>query len=218
MSKFEDLLKRAATQTRKLGHPDRAAQVAVENITKARPLSPSKQEMLASQIKAAVMAYSNRLFFAHYEGRSTLHKIAAPLAKVIALLEDNIDEACIALGDGRRASAKYLPMMQSLREIAGNLPSPPAGRGQGRPSPLDLYDLVNRLADCWEEWTGKKFKHKRWQKTEGSSLDPEPVTVASKFVYDIVKAVDPTQLQALQNVMEETVTNRRKRLARKTPL
>jgi hypothetical protein len=185
-----------------------------------QPISAAQCESLAFQLDCAVWAYFGAQFgsefIANAQRQSTLHKMAKQLALVIDNLEhkSNIDGILIALGappmlslspdqeSWHRAVAQYQNLLRDLRKITANLPPAPAKRSRGRRRALDLYLLVDRLADCWESWTGEDFK-RDWQ-------NRQPVTEAMRFTYEVISVIDRSRLKELPTVTKNIVAKRRK--------
>jgi hypothetical protein len=191
---------------------------SLEIVEKAakKPLRPKWREGLASRIKVAFWFYDGHQFMAEQPSKFTLHEIASPLAKVLEILqrEENIDEVLIALGAPAllmaspdresvdRAFAKREILLHLLHKIADNLPAP-AKRSRGQPTARDLYQVVDWLADCWEDFAEKEFK-RDWH--EG-----KPATAAMAFVYAVVNVIDKARLNELPTVTKNVVADRRKR-------
>jgi len=184
----------------------------VENETK-RSLDRQVMELT---VRGAIALYDGLRFSADLASRSTLHELAAPLARVIAILkhEANCDSILVALGAPdtlamsqdqtavRLALTRYENLLDDLNKIASRLPPPPAKRGKGKPTKAnDLLALVDKLAPYWERATGKRFTQ-GWHKGT-------PVSPAAQFVYAVVGFVDPRRLPELPKVTERIVTERR---------
>jgi hypothetical protein len=201
---------------------------AIEIVEKAakKPMSPEKRESLAGRIKGAVLAYDGTKFMADYASKITVHDIAAPLAEVIEVLEDDeVDghAVLVALGAPQHmtvspdresldwAVAEREFLLHLLRKLRANLPPAPAKPSRGRPTARDLYQLIERLADCWELWTGKEFK-RLWGK--GKPFDAMrlgPATDAMHFICAVVKVIDKDRLGELPTITKNVVADRRKR-------
>jgi hypothetical protein len=175
---------------------------------------PPDREVLRSIISMHAMAYEGSRFMTDEVSQRTLHQLAAPLARVIELLqfEANLSDVLVALGapvmlaispDQRsveQAVARYVALLRDLDKIARAVPSPPT-RGRGRPPRKNLREMVERLADYWLSATGKQFSQ-HWHKGE-------PVNRATQFVHAVVNFIDSESLVALPKVTEKVVTKRR---------
>jgi hypothetical protein len=168
--------------------------------------------------------------------RCNLHKIAKPLGKVIKLLDrpQNWDIAIKALNDDGtwgggflQAEKRYSVLLRDLRKISSDVPPVPKRKRRRPIKTKDLYALVDRIATYWEEETGKPFSQS-WHrdKSEESTWQLNPITKlperkwplipindAARFVYDVVKLVNPLHLYLLPKVTEKIVAERRKRRA-----
>ncbi|MGO8921397.1 MAG: hypothetical protein ACLQF4_00480 [Xanthobacteraceae bacterium] len=164
--------------------------------------------MLEQLVIMPMMAYEGAELSTWLGSESTLHEIAEPLDRVIALLEHEVnrDAVLVALGasvwlasrrpEVERAWARYQSLLDDLRKIAAAAPPYPAKRREGRPrTAKEFYDLIDRLASCWERATGKPFRQ---------------VNRSAQFVTEVVELMDPARSRALPKVMEKIVAERRK--------
>jgi len=139
---------------------------------------------------------------------STLHEIAEPLERVIALLKHkaNYYAVLVALDSPvlphlggpkvKLAKARYRRLLADLREIAAAALSAPEKRGRGRPPDEHFYDLIRSLAAYWVYVTGKPFRQGNYP---------------AQFVIALVELIDPARSgAAVEKVMEKVVTERRK--------
>jgi hypothetical protein len=193
---------------------DGALLPAIEIVEKAaqQPLTPSQREGLARDFENyAKPFYTLRRLIDYAARKVTIHDIAAPLAEIIKVLEDDdVDGHAVfaALSEPpyRMASpaAEREMLLHLLRKLAANLPPTPAKRSRGKPTAGDdLYWLVEWLADTWERYTAKEFT-RLWH--EG-----EPLSEAMRFTCAVVKVIDKDRLDELPTVTKNVVADRRKR-------
>jgi hypothetical protein len=183
---------------------------AIEIVQKAaaQSFSPTEREGLVRRLSYEKPTYNLRQAMVYYERKVTIHDIAEPLAKIIEVLENDVDSyaAFAALSEPpyRMASpaAEREMLLQLLRKLRDNLPSAPAKRSRGKPpAGDDLYRLVERLADIWERYTGKEFT-RLWH--EG-----EPLSEAMRFTCAVVKVIDKDRLDELPTVTKNVCRKRR---------
>ena len=138
---------------------------------------------------------------------STLHEIAEPLERVIALLKHkaNYYAVLVALDSPvlphlggpkvKLAKARYRRLLADLREIALAAP-PPEKRGPGKRPDEHFHDLIRSLAAYWKHATGKPFRQGNYP---------------ARFVLAAVEFIDPARTElAVTKQMEKVVTERRK--------
>ena len=185
---------------------------AIEIVEKAaaQPFGPTEREGLVRRLSYEKPTYNLRQAMVYYERKVTIHHIAEPLAKIIEVLENDVDgyAALAALSEPpyRMASpaAEREMLLQLLHKLRDNLPPAPAKRSRGKPpAGDDLYRLVERLADIWERYTGKEFT-RHWHQGE-------PLSDAMRFTCAVVKVIDKDQLDELPTVTKNVVADRRKR-------
>jgi hypothetical protein len=194
----------------------------------ARPLTNPDRDALESGIRRAILVYEGTKFATELAFRSTLHELAEPLARVVALLEDeaNRDAILVALGapewlaihgrfsvdpngtpigddldEQREAAARHEILLDNLRAIARAVRTPPEGRKRGRPrTAKSFHDFVNRLATCWERASGTPFRQ---------------VNRPEQFVYAVVEFVESPHLKQLPKMIERIVAERRAQISEK---
>jgi hypothetical protein len=205
----------------------RALRPAVEIVEGVRPLSPVERERLAREINGALWDY------AMTKTAPTLHTTARPLSilieefdrgpntlAILAMLgapipflltgqdQESVDRQTAQLHE---AMARYANLMRELETVAKKVPKPPAKQNVGKKANVRLYQLVDRLVDCWEEFTGETFKQD-WHRENG---EWRPATADVYFVHTVVGVIDPAQVRRLKTVVENTVTKRNKSASRK---
>ena len=183
---------------------------AIEIVEKAaaQPFGPTEREGLVRRLSYEKPTYNLRQAMVYYERKVTIHHIAEPLAKIIEVLENDVDgyAALAALSEPpyRMASpaAEREMLLHLLRKLAANLPPTPAKRSRGKPTAGDdLYWLVEWLADTWERYTAKEFT-RLWH--EG-----EPLSEAMRFTCAVLKIIDKDRLDELPTVTKNVRRKRR---------
>jgi hypothetical protein len=150
------------------------------------------------------------------------HDLAAPLARVIELFEQELtrDWIVAALGPSRPhrgqnqplddvpndlqeiALERYRSILSDLHKIARRVPTSPARRGRGRPATSGgLYAPVRMLARYWEKLTGEHFTQ-YWHKGD-------PANNATLFVHAVIGFIEPERLRSLPKITELIVAERR---------
>jgi len=182
-----------------------------------RPLAEQRAVELIMAITQAFIVYRNNQFFKDAERTFTLHEIADSLEEVIVVLEhlENVPHILVALGAppmevmfgwDNQAMAHYEIMRLSLRKIRDTIPTPPKNP-KGKPPARNLHQLGDRLAEIWETFTERKFTQD-WHKEKGES---KPTSDGARFVYAVVKVVDPKRLKSVPDVTEQVVKRRRRK-------
>lgn len=156
--------------------------------------------------------------------RTTLHEAAEPIACLVEILKREANRAGIlkALGAPayvpargaeeahgaavKAAEAHYAIALDALEKIARALPDPPK-KERGRPRTRDLDALVDLLAQCFEEMTGKAFTQDWHTDDQGKR---EPIPPGAKFVYEIIEFIDSERLAELPTVTSRVVSERRR--------
>jgi hypothetical protein len=215
----KDMVERASGTTEENLHDtanlvdEYAGAIAIVEQAAQQPLSPSQREGLAAHLDGYVKPFYVLEHLMDYARRKiTIHDIAAPLAKVIEVLEDDdVDGHAVLVAldapphpHRRMASpaAEREMLLQLLRKLAANLPPAPVKRSRGKPTAGDaLYGLVERLADIWEHYTGMEFT-RLWQKGQ-------PVTEALRFTCAVVEVIDKDRLDELSTVTKHVRRRRR---------
>jgi hypothetical protein len=202
----------------------RRLETLVENEA-GSPLSASGRSALESGITKAIMVHAGTKFATELKSRFTLHGIAEPLARVIALLEDeaNRDAVLVALGAPewlairgrfsvdptgtpthptptgdpaeRRAAAGHRRLLADLRAIARAVPKQPEGRKKGRPP----------TAESFHDFIDRLATC--WERASGTSF--RSVNRPAQFVHAVVDFVDPLRPKESTTYMIKLVVSER---------
>jgi hypothetical protein len=185
-----------------------AGAIAIVEQAAQQPLSASQREGLAYRLAYEKPTYNLRQAMAYYERNVTIHDIAAPLAEIIKVLENDVDGYAVFAAFSEppyrmeSPAAEREMLLHLLRKLRDNLPPAPAKRSRGKPTAGDdLYRLVERLADIWEHYTGKAFT-RHWH--EG-----EPLSEAMRFTCAVLKIIDKDRLDELPTVTKNVRRKRR---------
>ena len=155
-------------------------------------------------------------------GGDNLDELPEPLSRVIELLSDERNEYRLikelsadadAQCDVGMLSDRFYDLVRELDKIRLVALRAHVSVPRGRPKAKDLYDLVESLAEYWEEAADQPFTQD-WHPEGGI---PKPVSKGAIFVYDVTEYIDPKRLPELPNVTRKVVTKRRE-LAKNKPI
>jgi hypothetical protein len=175
-----------------------------------RELDEKGLQFLRDGVEEAVTWYGVLQFTADYVAEITLHELEKPLARVIEILkrEENVDRVVMALGETKpgycdvEAGVEHRSaLIVDLEKIAA---IPPPERRRGAKGNRDLHHLVHRLANQWLLLTGTPF-------TQMWADNGTPATNGAAFVQAVVRFVDPENLNAVPNMTERVVGDRRRK-------
>ena len=154
--------------------------------------------------------------------RPNLYKIEKPLQTVLDVMHRSgnlrlLREALAEPGDtGDQVYAKYKTMIDCLERISEKAEEtqPVKRASSGRPrknlASDPFYMLVDALADVWHGETHKPFTED-WTR---SNAAPSP---AARFVFEVVKQIDPKRIGELPTVTKNIVTARKKKKGKYRP-
>lgn len=146
-----------------------------------------------------------------------LHELAAPLTRMIEILEDERVRDWVFLCleaplgpqrlDRQAVPARLENLLVDLRKIARRVPAPPAKRSPGRPvTSGGLYGAVKLLALYWEQLTGKRFT--QYWHSDARRHNRAPANNATQFVHAVIRFIAPERLRSLPKMTEWIVAER----------
>ncbi|MGO9419916.1 hypothetical protein [Roseiarcus sp.] len=163
---------------------------------------------LRAGVTEAIYWYGSSQFTSDLVAKTTLHKVAKSLARVIEALRDEGNEhpLLMALGQTPEQSTVDLARgIERLQAVIADLEKiaaiPPERRPRGRTENRDLHHLVHRLANLWLVVSGTSFTQ-MWA-NDGAA------TNGAAFIEAVVTFVDPQNLKALPKMAERVVKERR---------